>query len=150
MKAKEKTKDIIGKTEGFYPKINHLKNIADNNITGTAKTLSKALKFWQNILDINVLQADPFFESHETTLLLHQQVLKLTIADFIFNKFKQVEFTEDELLQAASKAFFDSSKNAIQRDIKAILRMYSENIPENIFFDLHLLLFDGKNYRKEI
>jgi hypothetical protein len=148
MKTKEKMHDTIGKTEGFYPKINHFLKMMNDDITGVGKTQLKALKFWQSVIDTKVVELDSYLEQEETILKLHKQVLKLPLVDFLFNKFKQVEFTEEELIEAAEKAFSEASSSAIQRDIKAFLKMYTENIPENPFFDLNLLTFDGKNYRK--
>ncbi|MFA6989510.1 MAG: DUF4007 family protein [Candidatus Gastranaerophilaceae bacterium] len=148
MTTKEKKLETIGKTEGFYPKINHFQKMMNDDITGAGKTQLKALKFWQSVIDVEVLENDPYLEKKSTILKLHNQVLKLPLADFFFNKFKQIEFTEEELINAAVKEFSETSKSAIQRDIKAILKMYAEHIPENPFFDLYLLSFDGKNYRK--
>ena len=148
MTIKTKTLDTIGKTEGFYPKVHHFHKMMSNDITGAGKTQLKALKFWQSVIDFKVVVVDSYLEQEETILKLHKQVLKLPLAHFIFNEFKQVEFTEDELIEAAEKEFSETSKSAIQRDVKAILKMYTENIPENPFFVLNLLSFDGKNYRR--
>ena len=141
---------------------------------GISITQLKSLKYWgiafklikennkkivltnwgQKIFSINGI--DPYLEETVTTLYLHKALLESTCIVpswyFTFMEFRQTRFKEEDLILAIEKwalmIFPDvlASRNLIKKDVRCILKMYTENIPDNPFIELNLLHFNGESY----
>lgn len=143
-------------------------------ILGIGKSQVKALKFWglafkliqedskevfvsdlgRNIFSEN--GSDPYLENMITVQLLTNILLTepcmVPSWYFFFNEFKQVEFSKEDLANSieiwAKKVFpnVEISQKNIKKDAELIIKMYSENIPENPFFKLGAIKDMGDYY----
>jgi hypothetical protein len=102
---------------------------------------------------------DPYLEEKVTICLLNDVLFinpcRVPSWYFFFYEFKQLEFTKDELLQSLSiwvKNSFPQVKvpqKAIKKDVECIIKMYTENIPDNPFLDLGAILDMGDYYKSD-
>ncbi len=142
------TINTIGRSQGHYPCLRDFKRMLEEDYSGLGKTKINSLKFWKSVFDLSILKEDPYLEDLKSIENLHKQILELPVWMFTFSKMKS-SFSLEKLIEACKETFKDASDRAISRDVKAFLKMYSEYAPENPFFELGLIKFDGKKYKIE-
>lgn len=121
---------ISGKTQGHYPKINDIVRIKEQNFKSLGKAQVKSLEFWSTVFDLSILDNDPYIEKKETIKALHEQAIKIPVWEVLSQC--HCEEQSDEAIQMLINKFPNTSESALKRDLKAYLKMVTDESPENI------------------
>lgn len=133
---------MIGKTQGYYPKLKDFKRMMEQDYAGIGKTHAKSLQFWATVFDFSIMVQDSYLENIKTIEALYKQTLKIPVWKFISEHYGEKEFNEEHLMEELQKNFPDASKSALGRDVKALLKMHSDDSLENPFYEI---IFAKKN-----